>query len=387
MDIHAILLLTSELIYDAFGVVFFAFFAVTLIAFRKPLLPYCAASFTVSSALWVMTTIFNTGYMLPYLIRALVRLEHGLRMVASPEQMQRQALGAFFPRSVINLHGTTGDPALLRSVFVPASEFVVPPIVNEDLLRGAIAGHAASAAAGAGAGGGAVGSVHAALGGHGMDLAAAQVAAAGGVDVSHGLMHSLTSSGITSCLAIMALVCLCSALLVAVSVGMVLEANLLENEAERKRQEQFQDDKHLNLYIENIDEDYSHHHHHQRQQQHEQAPLSPKRRAAAMSSPRRRTSCCCQGQGPCGDGSNNLAVKSDVLIAAAWMNKFVGVDSLRYTGVYTVQECEELPPIKGSFLFALPRLCTRLFLGPTRLPSRRMGDEEEAGRRVVAEKQ
>lgn len=380
MDIHALLHLTSELIYDAFGVVFFAFFAVTLIAFRKPLLPYCAASFVVSSALWVMTTIFNTGYMLPYLVRSVVRLEHGLRMVATPEQMQRQALGVFFPRSVVNLHGTTGDPAHLASAFAPASGFVVPPIVNEDLLT------ASTAASVAGAGADAVGTIHAALGSHGMDLGAAHAAAAGGVDVSHGLMHSLESSGVTSCLAIMALVCLCSALLVAVSVGMILEADILEKEAERKRWEQFQDGskEHLSLYVDDIDEDLSLH-------QNEQTPLSPQRRAAAMSSsPRRRTSCCCQGQGPCGDNSssNNLTVKSDVQAAATWMNKFVGVDALRYTGVYTVQECKELPTMKGSFLFALPRLCTRLFLGPTRLPSSRMGDEEAvAGRCLVSEKQ
>ncbi|KXJ89020.1 hypothetical protein Micbo1qcDRAFT_177507 [Microdochium bolleyi] len=319
MDSTRLLHMGEELVYDLFGVVFFAFFAVTIVAFRKPLLSYCAASFVVSSVLWAMTSVFNIGYMLPHLIRSICRLERALRVVTpgGPDEQQqpggRAALSSM-SKSLLNMRGLPGPVSLTSRAAV-----ISPPIVNP-----AAGGGAAGMAAGAG------------------EQAASR----------------LSSSGVSGCLAIMLLVCACSALLVAVSVGMVLEANVIEQERERqialtsKEAREFSSHDNDSAHLEAAATAAL------------TAPLLPQRHRD-----RQQLVCCCRGQAP----------PSAVLRAAVWVNDYVGIDELRYTGVYTAEECDMLPRIAGSFFFAVPRACTRLFLGPSRMPSRRGLDEEFGG--------
>ncbi|KAH7035847.1 uncharacterized protein B0I36DRAFT_319203 [Microdochium trichocladiopsis] len=155
----------------------------------------------------------------------------------------------------------------------------------------------------------------------------------------------------------MMLVCICSALLVAVSVGMVIEAHLMEQEQEQTRQARFgQHPQYGCMFTDNEVDDAA-----------AQESLIRQQREI----PRHHTSCHCQGLGPAETRS-----RPAVLRAAVWMNKFVGIDALRHTDVYTAQERESLPTICGNLFFALPRLCTNMSLGPLRLSTRRAGDVE-----------
>ncbi|KAH7010868.1 uncharacterized protein B0I36DRAFT_356465 [Microdochium trichocladiopsis] len=267
----------EELVYDLFGVVFFAFFAVTIVAFRKPLPSYCAASFVVSSVL--MTSVFNLGYMLPHLVRSICRLERALRVVIPPgtdeQQPGRHAALSSMSKSLVNMRGLPGPASLTMR-----STVISPPIVNP------VAGGAGAMAAGA------------------REEAASR----------------LSSSGVSGCLAIMLLVCACSALLVAVSVGMVLEANVIEQERERQ----------IALTSKEARE-FSSHDNDNNSAEAETAAAAPLLPQSHRQ--RQQLVCCCQGQGPCGRGGVPQQPPSAVLRAAVWINNYVGIDELRYTGV------------------------------------------------------
>ncbi|KAJ1326999.1 hypothetical protein MN608_08448 [Microdochium nivale] len=322
MDPAQLLHLGEELVYDLFGVVFLAFFAVTVVAFRKPLLAYCTASFVVSSALWAMTTVFNIGYMFPHLVRSICRLERQLRVSAVPgalgdEQQQGVVAAAFMSMSgsMLNLHRNGLEPAVIS----PPIDSAIATNTNE----------------------------------------------MGSASPREHLASGLSSTGVSGCLAVMFLVCACSALLVAVSVGMVLEANIIEQERERQM-----------AVMNKESREYDHH---DALEAAAATPLIPRgQRQRQQPAP----VCCCRGQGPCSRGGRQPP--SVVMRAAVWINYYVGIDELRYTDVYTTEECDALPRITGSFFFLVPRVCTRLFLGPARMPSARSGRGEEGGETAAA---